>query len=209
MADTTPFTIGTEAYCTDGSCGRATQVVLDPLDNSVTHLIIEPDHRQGLGRLVPVEYVTSGADQIALSCTKAEFEKLEAAEQTRFLPGVGAYPGYDPEQTVLWPYFGGNSTVPVTFDTIPVGEVAVRRGERVHASDGEIGRVEGLVVDTASHHVTHVLLQEGHLFGRKEVAIPIAAVTTVGEDGISVSLNKHDVAALPAVEVNHPDLPGS
>ena len=46
----------------------------------------------------------------------------------------------------------------------------------VHATDGEIGKVEGLVVEPAHGHVTHVLLQEGHLWGRKEVAIPIGAV---------------------------------
>jgi sporulation protein YlmC with PRC-barrel domain len=70
----------------------------------------------------------------------------------------------------------------------------------VHATDGEIGKVEGLVVDPAHGHVTHVLLQEGHLWGRKEVAIPIDAVTRL-EGGISVSLSKGDIEALPAIEV--------
>ena len=59
----------------------------------------------------------------------------------------------------------------------------VRRGEHVHATDGHIGKVQGLVIDPKSHRVTHVLLQEGHLWGRKEVAIPISAVRGVG-DGI-------------------------
>ena len=77
-----------------------------------------------------------------------------------------------------WPYFGGNVSPPVTFDTVPLGEVAVRRGEQVHATDGPIGHVQGLVIDAGTHHVTHVLLQEGHLWGRKEVAIPISAVSS-------------------------------
>jgi hypothetical protein len=50
--------------------------------------------------------------------------------------------------------------------------------------------------------VTHVLLQEGHLFGRKEVAIPIASVTTVDDDGIRLSQSKQEVAELPAVELD-------
>jgi hypothetical protein len=37
----------------------------------------------------------------------------------------------------------------VTYDTVPAGEVAVRRDERIHATDGEIGQVEGLVIDPA------------------------------------------------------------
>jgi sporulation protein YlmC with PRC-barrel domain len=203
VSESIAFTIGAEASCTDGVCGRVTQVVVDPLNQAVTHLVVEPDHREGLGRLVPIDWVAAaGVDTVALRCTRAEFEKLERAEETRFLPGTEGYPGFDPEQVLVWPYFGANATLPVTVDTLPVGEVAVRRGEQVHAIDGQIGHVEALVVDGPTRHVTHVLLREGHLFARKDVAIPIAAVTSVGEDGIQLSLNKQDVAELPAVALD-------
>jgi hypothetical protein len=89
----------------------------------------------------------------------------------------------------------------VTYDTVPLGEVVVRRGDRVHATDGEIGHVEGLVIDPRNHHMTHVLLQEGHLWGRKEVAIPISAVTGAG-DGIRLNLTKDKVRDLPPVDID-------
>jgi sporulation protein YlmC with PRC-barrel domain len=176
------------------------QVVLDPIDDKVTHLIVEPEHRQGLGRLVPVEWVEPRTDHVDLSCTRAEFNRLEIAEEVRFLQGIEGYMGYEPDELLLWPYFGGNATLPVVVDTLPMGEVAVQRGEEVHASDGRIGEVEGLVVDGGNHHVSHVVLKGGHLFGRKQVAIPIAAVKSVGEDGIRLSIGKHEVDDLPAVE---------
>ena len=31
----------------------------------------------------------------------------------------------------------------VTYDRVPAGEMTVRRGEPIHATDGEIGRVQG------------------------------------------------------------------
>ena len=49
-----------------------------------------------------------------------------------------------------------------------------------------------------AHQVTHVLLQEGHLWGRKEVAIPISAVTGV-DDGIRLNITKKQVEELPPV----------
>jgi hypothetical protein len=82
-----------------------------------------------------------------------------------------------------------------------LGEVGVRRGEPVHATDGELGRVQGLVIDRASHHVTHVLLQEGHIWGRKEVAIPISAVAGI-EDGIRLTLTKQEIEDLPAIDID-------
>lgn len=195
--------MGVEARCTDGACGRLTQVVIDPIEEKVTHLIVEPEHRQGVGRLVPVELIDASPDHVDLRCSRADFERMPIAEEIRFLPGVDGYPGYDPEQTLLWPFFGGNTTMPVVLDTLPVGEVAAQRGEDVYASDGRIGQVEGLIVDSRNYHVTHVVLKEGHLWGRKQVAIPISAVTSV-EEGIRLSMTKQEVADLPPVEYRHP-----
>jgi sporulation protein YlmC with PRC-barrel domain len=208
MADAT-FTIGAAAACSDGPLGEVSRVVVDPVAREVTHLVIEPEHRSGLARLVPLSLVAAGEGDVRLRCTRDEFEALPPAEETDFLPGGSGYQSYAQHEAYYWPYFGleggadplvANASAIVTRDTLPPGEVGVRRGERVHATDGEIGKVEGLVVDPAHGHVTHVLLQEGHLWGRKEVAIPIDAVTRL-EGGIAVSLSKGDIEALPAVEV--------
>jgi sporulation protein YlmC with PRC-barrel domain len=215
VAETRQFTIGVEATCSDGVCGQLTRVVVDPVAEVITHLVVEPKHREGLGRLVPLDLVDTTADDVRIRCTMAEFEELDGAEETQFLPGSGDYRGYGPGQMFSWPYYGlgggmslaavGMGGVPqaVTYDTLPLGEVGVRRGERVHATDGHIGRVQGLVVDAQSRHVTHVLLQEGHLWGRKEVAIPISAVAGV-DDGIHLNITKQAVQDLPPVDIDHP-----
>jgi len=217
MAEATPFVIGADVSCSDGPCGSLTRVVVDPVARSVTDLVVEPTGREGLARLVPLDLVDATGTEIRLRCTLEEFEKLESAEDTQFVPGTYGYGAFGPEQVVSWPYYGLGDTVTadaldggvsqtVTYDLVPLGEVEVRRGDHVHATDGNIGKVEGLVIEPRSHHVTHVLLQEGHLWGRKEVAIPISAVSSVDEDGIKLSITKHQVQGLPAVDIDHPDL---
>jgi hypothetical protein len=62
----------------------------------------------------------------------------------------------------------------VFVDRVPAGEVEVRRHEQVHTADNAIARVEGLVVDDADH-ITHVLLQEGHLWGRVLITLRISS----------------------------------
>jgi sporulation protein YlmC with PRC-barrel domain len=225
MADTTQFTIGAQASCTDGICGEVSLVVVNPVARAVTHLVVEPKHRPGLGRLVPLGLVDAAAEDIRLSCTMAEFDELDLAEETKFLPESSGYADYGPAQVLSWPYYGlgggmgvvgdidtgaapglvgGTASQAVTYDKIPLGDVAVRRDQHVHATDGNIGRVQGLVIDPGDHHVTHVLLQEGHLWGRKEVSIPISAVTGV-DDGIRLNITKQEVQDLPAVDVHHPN----
>lgn len=213
MAAAIPFTIGVGASCTDGVCGEVSRVVVDPVAQTLTHLVVEPKHQQGPGRLVPLDIVDSATGEIRLRCTMAEFNKLSRAEKTEVLPGTGDYAGYGPDRVLDVPYNvptiqgedwkSGRPPHTVSYDAIPSGEVAVRRGDPVHATDGEIGRVQGLVVDSASRHVTHVLLQEGHLWGSKEVAIPIGAVARL-DAGIQLKLTKRQVKGLPPVDLDHP-----
>ena len=227
VAETEPFTIGAAVACADGNCGELTRVVVDPIARVVTHLVVEPKHREGDGRLVPLDLVDSTAGEVRLRCTKAEFDKLDHAEETQLLPSSGDLGhGYPAGRVLSLPYYtlGGSMTglalgggpgaigsvggrhVPytVTHESVPLGEVEVRRGEHVRATDGDIGRVQGLVIDPGSRHVTHVLLQEGHLWGSKEVAIPIRAVTRV-DDGIQLNITKQQVQDLPPVAIDHPD----
>ncbi|MEO9138028.1 MAG: PRC-barrel domain-containing protein [Jatrophihabitans sp.] len=224
MSQRTQFIIGAEASCSDGVCGEVTRVVVDPVAEALTHLVVEPKHRQGDGRLVPLALLDTTTSVVRLRCTLAEFNKLEAADESHFISGSHGYDGYSGGQILRLPYYGlgnglglgagglslgmtadlGNLDLPVTTDIVPSGEVSVHRGDRVIATDGEIGRVQGLVVDGPDHRVTHVLLQEGHLFGRKDVAIPIKAVTGV-DDGIGLNISKQQVKDLPAIDIDHPE----
>ena len=59
--------------------------------------------------------------------------------------------------------------------------------------------MQGFRIDPGSHRVTHVLLKEGHLWGRKEVAIPVSAIAGV-ENGIRLNITKRQVEDLPPAD---------
>lgn len=197
MAGTTPFTIGADVRCADGVCGKLSRVVLDPRARTVTHLVVSD--RQFQGRLAPLNLVDLDATtgQIRLRCAIAEFGKLGHAEVTAPLHDNDADP--DSYDQVQWHGTGWLADPPsVTYDTLPAGEADVSGGEPVHATDGNIGQIQGLVIGSRSHQVTHVLLQEGHVFGRKIAAIPISAVTGVPDQGIQLGITRQQVKDLPS-----------
>jgi len=215
MAERASFTIGARASCTDGSCGHLTRVIIDPVARALTHLVIRPAFGQGLDRLVPVELAEGAPGEVRLRCTRAEFDQLDTADESEFLPGAYGYLPYGPMEASAWPYYGLGSAVITAeiaaatthvapHDAVPLDEVEIRRGDHVRATDGSIGRVQGLVIEPANHHVTHVLLQEGHLWGRRQVAIPIRAVSAVEPEGIRLSISKSQVEDLPPVTLTSP-----
>ena len=215
MAQTMPFRIGAAASCTDGACGQVSRIIVNPVAREVTHLVVDPKHRYGPGRLVPADLADATTGQIRLRCTLAKFQTLRPAEETESVPDLDptghahqeARKQYRLGLGVVWPVRDpGEPKAPqeVTVDSVPFGEVEVHRELTVCATDGEIGQVQGLVVERGGHRVTHVLLQEGHRWGRREVAIPIGAVTKIGTLLIHLSLTRRQVKDLPPVDIDHP-----
>ena len=208
--------IGAVAVTSDGYRGEVRAAVIDPVAAVVTHLVVEPEGRSGLARLVSLNLAEAEADsndydvraapgKLRLGCTEAEFKNLDGAEETLAEFAVG--------QTVpvqLLPPGWRGTGEPVaeggdipripereTIDVIPPDEVEEHGGEHVHATDGDIGQLRGFRLNPGSGRVTHVLLGEGHLWGRKEVAIPFDKITGF-EQGIRLSLSKKQVQDLPA-----------
>jgi hypothetical protein len=213
----TEFTIGARASCSDGFCGEVTRLITDPAALTVTHLVIQPKHKKYHGRLVPLDLVDTTTGDIRLRCTLEEFDGLQPAEEVDVVEGDEYLGGYGAGSSVQGygnvgamgvgagasgVSIGGSlgHRVPTTVnDVVPMGETQVRHGDPVHAVDGEIGQVQGFVVDPASHQVTHVLLREGHMWGHKDIAIPVSAVVGMDE-GIKLNLTKQQVEDLPPVE---------
>ena len=142
----------------DGPGGKVSRLIIDPATETVTHLVIQPKHRLGVGRLVPLDLVDTTAGDIRLRCTVEEFGGLEPAQEAELVDdgtgglGIGG----------LNAPMGVTSPMPaIVQDVVPLGEADVDRGDPVHALDGEIGRVHGLLVDPDDHRVTHVLLRRG------------------------------------------------
>ena len=199
--------IGSDAVCRGGYRGEVRGVVIDPAAGTATHLVVEPKGRLGLARLIPLGLADVTAGRVTLECTEAEFKILDAAEESlgEFVPGYST-----PVQLVPpgWRGAGGpavpGGTIPripeqKTVRLLPPGAVEQRRGDYVHATDGDVGRVAGFRVAPGSGHVTHVLLKDGPAWARKKVAIPFAEVTGIG-DGIQLSITKQQVHDLPSAE---------
>ena len=87
--------------------------------------------------------------------------------------------------------------VPVEHQQIPPGELAVHRGTRIEATDGFVGHVDEFVVNPENGHITHLVMREGHLWGQKDVIIPISALGDSHADTVFLKLDKQKIESLP------------
>jgi uncharacterized protein YrrD len=215
--------LGSPVNCRDGPFGELADVVIDPTKRRVTHLVVEPHGDHGKARLVPIELAHAEEGEspaISVGYSLEEARRLELVEEYAYLR-LGESPDLEPgwdigvESVLAQPYYGygpgpGYDTVPVeydphvsvTYDRVPKGEVEIRRASEVTSSDGHhLGKVDGFLVDDGDA-ITHFVLERGHLWGRREVTIPINALASVHTDAVALTLTKDEVEELPSVPVH-------
>jgi sporulation protein YlmC with PRC-barrel domain len=215
--------LGSPVDCSDGAFGELADVVIDPSTRRVTHLVVQPHDRHDLARLVPIDraHAAEGAEGIVLESTVAEINQLEPLVKSAYLR-LGEFPVEDPdwevgiEELFALPYYGSfapgglgsgmGSTeidphVSISYDRIPKDKVEIRRQSAVTSSAGDhLGHVDGFVVDD-QEQIAHLVLQHGHLWGKREIAIPIGAVAKIENDVVKLTLSADEVGALKPLAV--------
>jgi sporulation protein YlmC with PRC-barrel domain len=200
-----------QVECTDGVCGLSSAVIINPVIEQMTHLVVSVDSSPDKEYIVPLDLVSAVlVDTIQLRCSKSELKKMDPFVKTSFIqvkiPDRTGYSGalYGMGGPYYLPYVRAETTVyeSIHSEQVPPGELAVRRGTRVEASDGHIGRVDELVVDPKDGCITHLVMREGHLWGKKDVIIPLSALKKVDEDTVFLNLDKHQVESLPSFPIH-------
>jgi sporulation protein YlmC with PRC-barrel domain len=204
--------------CGDKEVGALADLIVDPVARRVTHLVVKAEQGPGSSHLVPIELVepSEQVGGIVLTCSAEELEQLPHVQEFAYVR-TDKLPTDDPnwdvgvKDVLAMPYYDATglvgpvdtaTDVGVAYDRVPKGEVEVRRTSSVIAADGHyVGDVDGFLVDDTDH-ITHFVLERGHLWGRREVTVPISAVESVESDSVKLTLSKDQVGELPSHKVH-------
>lgn len=200
--------LNVEVRCVDGVGGKCTVIIVDPATQQITHVVVES---KGIDLLVPIDAISASApDHIQLSWSLAELAKAPPFEKV-------VYVGDNPADLAGGGWTGPSLVMPTGMDEgymteavelsyvpeeqIPENELAIHSGAHVEASDGRVGRVDTFVVDPATGRITHLVLQQGHLWGKREVTVPLDAIDRIQEDIVFLKLDKAAIEQLPHLPV--------
>lgn len=203
LQEPTPLQLGLPVRCTDGRVGSLSDVVIDPNQRRVSHLVVEAPN--GAARLVPADLLVPGpapGQAVFLSCSIEDVSSRATIRSFSYV-GTEEFPRSDDQSDIgvedmqIVPNFGAAefgafgaelwTGYAVSYDRIPPGSAELRRGSIAVSADGdEIGTVDGFLV--AGDRLTHVVLRHTRLTGAGADTIPIDSVAAIETDRITMAL---------------------
>jgi hypothetical protein len=102
VRELTPLQLGSPMRCNDGPAGSLSDLVIEPAERRVTHIVGAPN---GAGRMVPAELLVTGqapAGDVVLSCSVADVLRRGTIRSFSYV-GAGAFPQNDDTGTATLP----------------------------------------------------------------------------------------------------------
>jgi hypothetical protein len=209
---------GSPVIGTDGGCGQVLGVHLQPTTWRITHLAVRGRHEHGLERLVPMQLVGSIDQEVTILCSTHQFDLLDFSDEGPMGGGgdsssingadqMSSLPLIDDKRVSIDPgnADGSGAFAPgAGYPNVPRGQLHVRSGARIDTLDGHLGALKSLVVDLPEATISYLIVDRGHLFGKSEVAVPVAMLLANG-DAIQVNASKSVVEAMPPVSIGEGD----
>jgi sporulation protein YlmC with PRC-barrel domain len=189
--------------CHDGAVGKSTHIIVDLVKGQVTHFVLKTDHDHKQF-VVPIDMITdSDRTTILLNCHKEDVFQLPLFKKGEY-NGYDAYDsappirstGVDASSTMYHPYRTAEAGVAEEQHAV---ELAVRKGVRVLATDGEVGKIDEFVIDPETHRVTHLVLRQHNIFGKWIVTIPVTEIERADMDFVELKLDKAAIEELPTI----------
>jgi len=181
-------------------------VLIDPAKKTITDYIVRVKS-DDVERMVPTERIgTSTPEQLELQATLAEVNQMESFTRDELLAEYMPDPSATNYSYAYYYGMGIPDVVPpdpqyvhIQSDRVPQGEVALREGTEVKASDGhKVGKVSSLVTESGGV-ITHFVLQDGD----HEVTLPLAAVNYGDDEGVHLKLSRDAIHGLPGMPKGH------
>ena len=167
--------------------GHVHRVLVDLDDNSVTGIVVLKGHLLSRDVLVPLDFIERAVgDEVALTLDENELDQLPEFAYNELLAPPPAW-------TAAGPYPDGTFYIPV-WQRKRLGQhhVDITSGARVHAIDGDIGRVDQVELDPVTGELDAFWIRADGIFGH-DIRIPAEWIERADESGVYVKASKVDI----------------
>lgn len=200
------FDIGAAVTCEGRRCGKLIRVVVDPVTEQVTDLVVARGVLQRDPRVVPVSKVKAAIPgEVSLTVQSSDLTKYKAFREFAFrMPSIGWNSGrYQPQDVrySMSPYQGlaGESVQPRRkhrlHEGVSLDQRVIGQGTQVRDAEGNAGEVDHVLVDCLRSDITHIVVRHGLL--RATFIVPVAMISRVDDETVYLAANRAAIKALP------------
>jgi hypothetical protein len=201
------FQIGAPVKCTDGDCGKLLKIVVDPETQQSNGLVVEQGLLVKTRRVVSIVHVERASkDAVQLSICSEELDTYPEYQMEKVrLPTDGwEQANWRSRNYSLGNVLEGEQAierpvVPMVRHVIHTGispeHVVVERGMPVENIEGQIGRLDHVLVDPLDLQISHLVIDPGML--SPLLVMPISMLTGISQDSIQVEASKRELEKLP------------
>lgn len=195
--------IDVKVECTNGAAGHTAAIIINPAARQVTHIVVKGKGDLVGEFLVPLDMIDQATPYALI--LRLSREKLEA--ETRFDKTILTDQSGDLVGNDLLMYSGSDNvnlgavSLPtyVQVEQIPGSAIALHIGAHVDAVDGRVGKMDEIIINRDTGDIDYITLRHGHLWGKKEICVPIADVDHIVDDIVQLKLDKAGIEALPVL----------
>jgi uncharacterized protein YrrD len=191
--------------------GSLDRIVIDPLTNKVTGIVVQKGGILGTDKVIPVDQIASTEpDKITLNPDIQDLNRLPDFESAYFVSEAGpTETTTDTLTPVYWypPVGAGVTGVPVFVpppgkmevdQNIPDGTVPLKEGSKVYNADGQqVGHATRIFYSPDDNRLTHILISQG-LINKEEKLIPASWIMHIKEDQVDLAVGSQILANIPA-----------
>jgi uncharacterized protein YrrD len=186
---------GTQVISGNDQVGRVQRVILRP-DGEVEGMIVSGWIVLGHDVYVPIEAVESAdRDAVRVLLSLAELSRLPPLDSDPAHAGADGAPGPTVARAGLLRTAASGQAEAIA------GGWPLRAGQRVVATDGDVGSLDVVLIDPRTDRATGFVVRKGRLVVR-DVIVPIDWVQSVAPDRITLSVDR---ARLDSLSEYRPD----
>jgi len=187
----------------DGCRGSSTHIVINLQSQRVTHVVVKTKGTPHADWLVPVALVTeTSKDMIRLRCSPMDLETMMPCTRIEWTSApenchVPLLEQYLTHTAAIRPY--GH---PVKRKLIPPGQLAIGRNTRVTTINGQVGRVQKLLIYPTDARIMRVVIRTGSLWNQKSVIVPFRWIASFGREAVSAESDAPAVEVPPTISLS-------
>jgi uncharacterized protein YrrD len=202
--------IGVPIFAEDGPAGRVSRIILHPASQEVEGVVASDHGILPHDVVIPIDrIVAADLEGLTVRGTTEEVLALAPFSMAQYTepPENWLPPTDEPSSIFLFPAspyaigaFDRPSVSPITpheVDNLEDGDVDISGVTPVFCGDREVGHLDRVFTEEATDHLTHLVLHRGTL--RRDIAVPVEMVSSIGDEGIQLNLTEEELDNLPPI----------